>query len=99
MLVEYRITMPFTFEQYLKGFLFIMMKNDASDFELIKNEKFENENGKGLYTYKIITPKSNYIPSWAFYIFKEDWIKAHEECWNSLEYNGYVKTKLRVNFF
>jgi hypothetical protein len=85
MLIEFRIPMPLTYEQYLKGSTYIQMypKLNTSQVELTKYEKFENETGKGIFTHKVITPKN--VANWVYYFFPENWIKAHEYCYNSIE--------------
>lgn len=56
---EYRICMPLTVEEFQIGQLFTTAeasKNETGGgdgIEILKNEPFENENGKGQYTYKI----------------------------------------------
>ena len=57
-LVEYRIPLPYTTEEYQIGQLYsfaVLSKEESGDgegVEVIKNEPFEDENGKGQYTYK-----------------------------------------------
>lgn len=56
---EYRICMPLTVDEFQIGQLFTTAeasKNETGGgdgIEILKNEPFENENGKGQYTYKI----------------------------------------------
>jgi hypothetical protein len=102
LIIEYRIPMPYTSEELIKGnyfsdFHFAITENKGGESLTIKTkESFENEIGKGVYTYKIIKTKK--VPSWVTYLFPETWLQVHEECWNILDTKGFMKSELRNPF-
>jgi len=66
---EYRIPMPLSVEEYRIAQLYMVAKfsrersKKGEGIEILVNEPFENENGKGQYTHKILHLGSH-IPAW-----------------------------------
>lgn len=55
-----RIPLPFTLDEYRRGQLYMIAKasreetNGSEGIEVLANESFDNDMGKGIYTHKII---------------------------------------------
>lgn len=100
-LVEYRIPLPYTTEEYQIGQLYsfaVLSKEESGDgegVEVIKNEPFEDENGKGQYTYKIYHVNKR-LPAWLAKIIPNSSLTFHEEAWNAYP---YCKTVVTSPFF
>ncbi|MES1917673.1 MAG: hypothetical protein MHM6MM_009386, partial [Cercozoa sp. M6MM] len=68
-LVEYRIVLPLTVEEYHLGQLFMVARasaqetGDGEGIEVLRNEPYNDENGKGQFTHKKVHLASK-IPGW-----------------------------------
>jgi len=100
-LVEYRIPLPYTTSEYQIGQLYafaILSKEESGDgegVEVIKNEPFEDENGKGQYTYKVYHVNKR-LPTWLSKLIPNSSLAFHEEAWNAYP---YCKTVVTSPFF
>jgi hypothetical protein len=87
-LKEYRTLLPFTVEEYRIGQLYLTAKSSikyskpGEGVEVVINEPFDDERGKGQYTKKIFH-LSELIPSWVKYLFSSlNGLQVIEESWN-----------------
>jgi len=91
---EYRIVLPFTLDEYKRAQLYMVARvsreNTTSHegIEIVKNEPYEDENGKGQFTHKIFHIASR-IPSFLAYLVPKGSLIVEEKCWNAFP---YVKT-------
>ncbi|EGC40083.1 hypothetical protein DICPUDRAFT_91098 [Dictyostelium purpureum] len=98
---EYRMTLPLTVEEYQIAQLYMVAKKskestkDGEGIEIIKNEPFDNEKGKGQYTEKIIY-LANSIPRFAAAILPASALQVEEKAWNAYP---YCKTVYSCPFF
>jgi len=98
---EYRIAMPLTVEEYRIAQLYMVARfsrektSKGEGVEIIKNEPYEDDNGKGQFTHKIIHIGSH-LPSWAKAIIPESMTQVEEKAWNAYP---YVKTVYSCPFF
>jgi hypothetical protein len=71
-------------------------ESDGSNgVELIKDEPFENELGKGIFTHKIIHLESK-LPEWTRRLIPESALQVEEKSWNAYPYS---KTVYKVPLF
>jgi len=98
---EYRIPMPLSVEDYKTAQLYMVARfcrertTKGEGIEIIKNEPFEDANGKGQFTHKIIHVGSS-IPSWAKSMLPGSMLQVEEKAWNAYP---YVKTVYTCPFF
>jgi len=98
---EYRIAMPLTVEEYKTAQLYMVARfcrertTKGEGIEIVKNEPYEDANGKGQYTHKIIHVGSS-IPSWAKSMLPGSMLQVEEKAWNAYP---YVKTVYSCPFF
>jgi len=91
---EYRIPMPLSVEEYRIAQLYMVAKfsrersKKGEGIEILVNEPFENENGKGQYTHKILHLGSH-IPAWIKAVLPTSATQVEEKAWNAYP---YVKT-------
>jgi len=91
---EYRIVLPFTLDEYKRAQLYMVARvskentTNHEGIEIIKNEPYEDENGKGQFTHKIFHIASR-IPSFLAYLVPKGSLIVEEKCWNAFP---YVKT-------
>jgi len=97
---EYRITLPFTVDEYRIGQLYAVAKasqNETSGgegVEILVNQPFEDEKGKGQYTHKIYH-LGNRVPGWIRAIVPTSALQLEEKAWNAFP---YCKTVLSSPF-
>jgi len=91
---EYRIVLPFTLDEYRRGQLYMTAKaskehtSGGEGVEILKNEPFENENGKGQFTHKVFYIGSK-IPAFLAAWIPKGLLSVEEKSWNAYP---YVKT-------
>lgn len=62
-------------------------KDSAGEWiDIVQNEPYENEHGKGQYTYKIIHLDDR-VPSWLRYLAPANAFEVHEKAWNAYPYS------------
>jgi len=94
---EFRVLLPLTTEEYQVGQLYSVAKKSEQEtsngegVEVIKNEPYENETGKGQYTEKIYHLGSR-LPGWVKAFIPGTALKLEEKAWNAYP---YCKTVLR----
>jgi len=87
-IVEYRIPMPMTCEEYRIGQLYAVAKSSEqetagdSGVEVLVNEPFEEDGKKGQFTHKIYHLGSK-VPGWFAAIAPADALKVDEKAWNA----------------
>jgi len=88
-ITEFRIPVPLTTEEYQRGQLYSIAElskessgNNGEGVEVIKNEPFENEMGKGQYTFKIYHVGSS-LPSFLTMVLPAKALDVHEEAWSA----------------
>jgi len=92
---EYRIPLPLSIDEYKRGQLYMIAKYtrencSGADFvEIKENHPYDDENGQGQYTYKIIHLDSH-IPSWLKIIVPASALEVHEKAWNAYPYSKTV---------
>ena len=88
MLVEFRIVLPFTVDEYQVGLLYTVAigskeKSDGdSQVEIVTNEPYENERGRGQYTEKNFRFGSK-MPRIADALLPESAKMTVEKAWNA----------------
>eukprot|EP01118_Nematostelium_gracile_P008741 TRINITY_DN289_c0_g1_i1.p1 TRINITY_DN289_c0_g1~~TRINITY_DN289_c0_g1_i1.p1 ORF type:complete len:292 (-),score=74.15 TRINITY_DN289_c0_g1_i1:39-914(-) len=98
---EYRIPMPLSVEEYRIAQLYMVAKfsrertTKGEGVEILANEPFENENGKGQYTHKMIHLGSH-LPAWVKPLIPTSVSCVEEKAWNAYP---YVKNVYSVAFF
>eukprot|EP01102_Stenamoeba_stenopodia_P003133 TRINITY_DN13068_c0_g1_i1.p1 TRINITY_DN13068_c0_g1~~TRINITY_DN13068_c0_g1_i1.p1 ORF type:complete len:304 (+),score=35.70 TRINITY_DN13068_c0_g1_i1:59-970(+) len=98
---EYRIPLPFTVEEFRKGHAFmsaksskIMMEESSGEsLELVTDEPFENENGKGRFVHRVFHLSSR-IPIWVRKLLRgtEQALRVEELSWHQYPYIKTVYT-------
>lgn len=94
------MVLPLTVEEYQIAQLYMVAKKSKEStkggegIEIIKNEPFDNEKGKGQYTEKIIY-LANSLPRFAAAILPSSALKIEEKAWNAYP---YCKTVLKSPF-
>jgi len=92
--------MPLSVEEYRIAQLYMVAKfsrertSNGEGIEILKNEPFEDENGKGQFTHKIIRVGSH-LPAWVKSLIPES-MCVEEKAWNAYP---YVKTEYLCPFF
>ncbi|KAM9954384.1 hypothetical protein ACTFIW_003925 [Dictyostelium discoideum] len=95
------MVLPLTVEEYQIAQLYMVAKKSKEStkggegIEIIKNEPFDNEKGKGQYTEKIIY-LANSLPRFAAAILPSSALKIEEKAWNAYP---YCKTEYSCPFF
>jgi len=98
---EYRIPLPMSAEEYRTAQLYMVAKfsremtHKGEGIEIIKNEPYENEHGKGQFTHKRIYLGSH-VPSWASSFVPTSLVTVEEKAWNAYP---YVKIEYSCPFF
>lgn len=99
--LEYRVVMPLTLEEYERGHLYSVCKSSRLEtgagegFEFLVNEPFEDARGKGQFTHKIIHLHSR-LPRWVTLLLPSDALTFEEKCWNQYP---YVRTEYSCPYF
>mmetsp|Transcript_78939 Transcript_78939/g.118647 ORF Transcript_78939/g.118647 Transcript_78939/m.118647 type:complete len:251 (-) Transcript_78939:36-788(-) len=99
-LIEYRIPMPMTCEEYRIGQLYAVAKSSNqetsgdSGVEVLKNEPYEKDGEKGQYTEKIYH-LGNKVPGWVAAVAPASALKIEEKAWNAFP---HCKTELTNPF-
>jgi len=97
---EYRIPMPVSVEEYQIAQLYMISKisrqqtGQGEGIEVLVNEPFDDENGKGQYTHKVIHLGSR-LPGWARPFLPASALQVDEKAWNAYP---YCKTIYSVPF-
>lgn len=97
---EYRIPMPVSVEEYQIAQLYMVAKiskqqtGHGEGIEIIENKPFDDENGKGQYTHKILHIGSK-IPGWIKSFLPSSALQVDEKAWNAYP---YCKTVYSVPF-
>jgi len=88
-ITEFRIPVPLTTEEYQRGQLYSIAElskessgSNGEGVEVLKNEPFENEMGKGQYTFKIYHVGSS-LPSFLTMVLPAKALDVHEEAWSA----------------
>jgi len=98
---EYHIPMPLSVEEYRIAQLYMVARfskertSKGEGIEIVKNEPYEDENGRGQFTHKIIHVGSN-LPTWVKAIIPGSMTQVEEKSWNAYP---YVKTVYTCPFF
>merc|ERR1712166_591005 len=99
--LEYRIVMPLTLEEYQRGHLYSVCKSSRLEtgagegFEFLANEPYEDHRGRGTFTHKIIHLHSR-LPRWVTLLLPSDALTFEEKCWNQFP---YVRTEYSCAYF
>jgi len=97
---EYRIPLPVSVEEYQIAQLYMVSKiskqqtGHGEGIEILENKPFDDENGKGQYTHKILHIGSK-IPSWLKSFLPTAALQVDEKAWNAYP---YCKTVYSVPF-
>ncbi|KAJ1645470.1 hypothetical protein LPJ64_002939 [Coemansia asiatica] len=104
---EYRIRNNCTVDEYRIAQLYAVAKMSLNEtgggegVEVLKNEPYDNELGKGQYTYKIYHLGSR-VPAFIRPIIPKDALILHEEAWNGYPHcktvvtSPYMKENMRI---
>jgi hypothetical protein len=104
---EYRIILPLTVEEYQVGQLYAVAEASKQEtgggegIEIIANEPYDNEKGKGQYTKKIFRLSSK-VPAFVRYLAPNGALVLHEEAWNGYPHcktiltNEYMKDNFKI---
>ncbi|GAQ84129.1 Phosphatidylinositol transfer protein [Klebsormidium nitens] len=88
---EFRVVLPVSVEEYRVAQLYMVAKYSAAEsggdsgsdgVEIVKNEPFENDFGRGQYTNKIYHLASK-LPSWLVSLIPKNALTLEEEAWNA----------------
>jgi len=88
---EYRIPMPISVEEYQIAQLYLVSKSSkqysghGEGVQVLENVPFDDENGKGQYTHKILHIGSR-LPSWVKSICPTSALQIVEKAWNAYPY-------------
>jgi len=88
---EYRIPLPLTVEEYQIAQLYMVSQiskqqtGNGEGIQILKNEPFDDENGKGQYTHKILHIGSR-IPGWLKAFIPLTALQVDEKAWNAYPY-------------
>jgi hypothetical protein len=95
---EFRIPMPLTTEEYQRGQLYGIAElskessqKNGEGVEVLKNEPYEDTNGKGQYTKKIYHLGSS-LPTFVSMIIPSKALDVYEEAWSAFPYCKTVIT-------
>jgi len=89
--VEYRIPMPISVEEYKIAQLYLVSKSSkqysghGEGVQILENKPFDDENGRGQYTHKILHIGSR-LPSWIKAICPPTALQIEEKAWNAYPY-------------
>ena len=86
---EYRIPLPLEVHEYCIGQLYMVAKisrnsKPGEGVQILANEPYSNEDGKGQFTHKVLYPGSN-IPSWMRKVAPSSLV-LEERAWNAFPY-------------
>jgi len=87
---EYKIAQPYMVARFSKE-----RSSKGEGIEVIKNEPYENETGKGQFTHKVIHIGSS-LPGWLKALLPTGSTELHEKAWNAYP---YVKNVYTMPFF
>lgn len=96
-IIEYRIVMPLTVEEYQIGQLYgvaEMSKNEThggEGIEILVNEPYSDSNSTGQYTHKVYHLSSR-VPSWIRLLSPASALKIDEKAWNAYPYCKTIMT-------
>lgn len=88
---EYRIPLPVTVEEYQIAQLYMVAKiskqqtGNGEGIKIIENKPFNDENGSGQYTHKILYIGSR-IPGWLKSFLPTTALQVEEKAWNAYPY-------------
>jgi len=97
---EYRIPLPVSVDEYQIAQLYMVAKiskqqtSHGEGIEILVNEPFDDENGKGQYTHKILHIGSK-IPGWLKSFLPTTVLQVEEKAWNAYP---YCKTVYSIPF-
>jgi len=96
---EFRVIMPMTVEEYQVAQLFTVAEvskeqtSGDAGVEVLKNEPYDNEHGKGQYTHKIYhLGKYHRLPKAVTAFMPDSALQIHEEAWNGYPHCKTVLT-------
>ena len=104
---EYRFVMPLTVEEYQVGQLYCVGEASKQEtgggegIEILKNEPYDNEKGKGQYTHKKYH-LSKKVPGYVRVLAPNGSLILNEEAWNGYPYcktvltNEYMKDNFKI---
>ena len=88
---EYRIPLPLTVEEYQVAQRYMVSRiskqhtGNGEGIEILENKPFDDENGKGQYTKKILHLGSK-IPAWFKSFIPPTALQVEEQAWNAYPY-------------
>jgi len=88
---EYRIPLPLTVEEYQVAQLYMVSRiskqhtGNGEGIEILENKPFNDENGQGQYTHKIIHLASK-LPGWVKPFLPSTALQVDEKAWNAYPY-------------
>lgn len=88
---EYRVPLPFTVEEYQIAQIYMVSKiskqqtGNGEGIQIIESKPFDDENGKGQYTHKILHIGSK-IPGWLRTFIPPTALQVDEKAWNAYPY-------------
>jgi len=97
---EYRIPLPFSVEEYRRAQLYMVARvsrehtTKGEGVEILVNEPFDDENGKGQYTHKVFHLGSH-LPTWLNQLIPtgfQNKLTVEEKAWNSYPYCKTIYT-------
>jgi len=97
---EYRIPLPLTLEEYQIAQRYMVSKiskqqtGNGEGIEIVESKPFDDENGKGQFTHKILHIGSK-IPGWMKSFIPTSALQVDEKAWNAYP---YCKTMYSVPF-
>ncbi|KAL5477139.1 hypothetical protein EMCRGX_G023888 [Ephydatia muelleri] len=97
LIIEYRIPLPLTVEEYKIAQLYIIQKKsrEEGEVQLITNKPYtDGPNGSGQYT-DYIYYIDRHLPGWLRSLAPKTALEVHEESWNAYP---YTKTKFSLPF-
>jgi len=86
-IVEFRIVMPFSMDEYEKGLRYTLAKaarletGTGEGVEILKQEPFTNAQGTGIFTHKVVHLHSR-LPRWVLALLPSDVLTFEEKVWN-----------------
>jgi len=104
---EYRFVMPISVDEYQVGQLFCVAESSKQEtgggegVEILKNEPYDNEKGKGQYTHKRYH-LSKKVPAYVRMLAPNGALVLNEEAWNGYPYcktiltNEYMKDNFKI---
>lgn len=97
---EYRIPLPVSVEEYQVAQLYMVAKiskqqtGHGEGIQILENKPFDDENGKGQYTHKVLHIGSR-LPGWLKSFIPTSALQVDEKAWNAYP---YCKTVYSVPF-